>query len=149
MAQCRARTIEGLRLRQRYIDNRIDELEELAIRRLLVKIVGLVANRVTPTALHPMIVVVEHFLERAAINHGLIALETFALFALERLDRDGTKLDSLHGPPRLRVAFQDLDSVKPGVLESCEKTFFGERAGNATAPKLRIVLQLLRALLRR
>src|SRR6266566_8199235 len=97
------------------------------VRSFLVKVVGLVANGITLSALHPMIVVIEHFLERTAINHGLIALETFALFPFERLDRYGTKLDPLHRPPRIRIALENLDSVKPSGFESGEKTFFGQR----------------------
>ena len=72
-----------------------------------------------------MIVVIEHFFERPAINHGLIPLETIALFSFERLDCDGTKFDSLHRAPRLDSALQDSDSIKSGVLESGEKTVFG------------------------
>ena len=71
---------------QRHIDNRIDKLKELTIRRFLVEVVSFVADRVAFAALHPMIVVIEHFLEWAAINHGLIPFEAFALFALECFD---------------------------------------------------------------
>ena len=74
-----------------------------------------------------MIVVVEHFLERAAIDHGLVSLETVALLSFERLDGNGAKLDPLHCVPRARVSFQNLDSVKPGVFECLKKTFFGQR----------------------
>jgi len=94
-----ARTIERLCLVERNIDNRIDEFEELSIRRFLVEIVSLVADRVACSASHPMVVVIEHFLEWPAVNHCLIAFETFALFSFERLNRDGTKFDPLHGPP--------------------------------------------------
>ena len=112
MPQRSTRAIEWLRLGRRYVDNRIDQFEKLTIRRLFVKIVSLVANGITLAAFHPMIVVIEHFLERTALNHGLIALETFALFPFERLDRYGTKLDPLHRPPRIEIAFENLDSVK-------------------------------------
>src|SRR6266446_10100372 len=47
----------------------------------------------------------------------LIALETFALFSFERFDSQRAKLDSLNRPPRLGVAFQNLNSVKAGVRE--------------------------------
>src|SRR5438552_3983435 len=102
MTHRRARTIERLRLIQWNIDNGIDEVEEIAIRRFVVEIVGLIANGVTLAALHSMIVVVEHFLEWPAINRGLVALKTFALLSFERLDRDRTKFDPLDGAPRLR-----------------------------------------------
>ena len=91
-----------------------------------------------------MVVVVEHFFKWTAVNHGLIALETFALFAFKRLDRDGAKFNSLHSAPRLRIAFQDLNSVEPRILERSEKAFLSERARNAAAPKLGIVLHFLR-----
>src|SRR4029450_4196154 len=115
MSQGSARTIEQLRFGQRYIGDRIHELEELPIGRLLIEIVSLVANSVTLAAFHSMIVVVEHFLEGAAINHRLIALEAFPLFAFKRLDSHGTKLDPLHCAPRLGVPLQDLNSIKAGV----------------------------------
>ena len=105
MPQCRARAIERLGLFERYIDNRINKIEELPIRRLFVEIVSLVADGITLAAFHPVIVVVEHFLERPAINHSLIALETFALLALERLNRHGAKLDPLHSAPWLCAPF--------------------------------------------
>src|SRR5436190_11103712 len=124
MSQTSARAVEWLRVGQRYIDQRIDEFEKLTIRRFLVKIVGLVANGVAFAALRPVIVVIEHFFERPAINHGLIPLETIALFSFERLNRDRTKFDSLHCAPRLRSAFQDLDSIKAGILERGEKGVF-------------------------
>src|SRR5439155_20258700 len=107
MAQRSPRTIKLLGFGQRYIDNRIDEFEELAIGRFPVEIVSLIANRVAPAAFHSVIVVVEYFVEWPAINHGLVALETFALFSFERFDRDRAKLDPLHRTPRLRVSFQD------------------------------------------
>src|SRR5206468_5663782 len=117
MPQRCARAIERLRLAQRNIDKRIDKLEELAIRRFLIKIVSLVTDSVTLAALHSMVVVVEYFLERAAINYGLVPLETFALLSFERLDGNGTKLDPLHCAPRLRVPFQNLNSVKSGAFK--------------------------------
>src|SRR5437899_7063485 len=75
MPQGCAGAIEWLRISQRYIDNWIDELEKIAIRRLFVEIVGLVADGVTLPAFHSVIVVIQHFLERPAINYGLITLE--------------------------------------------------------------------------
>ena len=91
-----------------------------------------------------MIVVIEHFFERAAINHCLISFETFALFSFERFDRNRAELDSLNRAPRSHIALQDLDSVKACVLKCGEKILFHERAGNATCPKLRIILHFLR-----
>src|SRR5215469_15764537 len=87
MPQRSTRAIERLRFFERNIDNRIDELEEVTIWRFLVEIVGLVANRVAFAALHPMIVVIQHFLKRSSIDDRLIALKTFALFPFERFDR--------------------------------------------------------------
>src|SRR5712691_10382779 len=101
MAQRSAGTIKRLRFSQWKIDNRVDELEEFLVGRFLIKIVGLVAYGVALAALHPVIVVIEHFLKRAAVNHRLIALETFALFSFEGFDRDRAKFDSLDGAPRI------------------------------------------------
>ena len=75
-----------------------------------------------------MTIVVEYFLERPAINHGLVSLVTFALFSFERLDRERTKLDSLNCSPWINIAFQYLDSIKAGVLERSQKSLLGERA---------------------
>ena len=103
MTQRRAGAIERLGFGQRHIDNRIDEIEELPIRRFPVEVVSLVANGVALPTLHPMIIIVEHLLERAAINYRLVALEAFALFPFERFHRDRAKLDSLDGAPRIDV----------------------------------------------
>src|SRR5207249_2028746 len=144
MPQHGARAIKRVRLGERYVRNRIDEFKELAIRRFLVEMVGLVANGVTLAALHPMVVVVEHFLERAAINYRLIALEAFALFSFEGFHRNRAKLDSLDGAPRIDVPLENLDSVKAGLLECSQKTVFSKGAGDAAAPKLWIVLHFFR-----
>src|SRR5947208_8221988 len=93
-----------------------------------------------------MIVVVEHLLEWAAIYHGLVAFETFALFPLKRFDRYGTKFNSLNCAPWIGVALENLDSIEASLFKRGEETVFGERTGNAAAPKLRIALHLLRHL---
>src|SRR5258708_12054276 len=95
MPQGSARAIKRFRLVQRHIDDGIDKFEELAIRRFLVKIVSLVADCVAPAALHPMIVVIEHFLKGPAIDHGLVAFETFSLFPFVRFNSNGPKSASL------------------------------------------------------
>ena len=89
---------------ERNVHNRIDELEKLPIWRLLVEIISLIANGIALAALHPVIVVIKNFLEWPAINDRLIALETFALFSLKRLDGYRSELNALHRPPWLRVA---------------------------------------------
>lgn len=98
-ARC-VRAIKRFRVRQRSIVERFDEFEKSSIGRLAIKIVGLVANGITHSAFHAVIVVVEHFLERATINDGLIALEARPLFALESLYRDGTKFNPFDRLPR-------------------------------------------------
>src|SRR5439155_5638093 len=124
MPQRSTRAIKSLRLGRRHIDNRIDQFEKFTIRSFLVKVVRLVANCVTLAAFHSMIVVIEHFLERAAVDHGLVPLETFALFPFERLECYGTKLDPLHRPPRIEIALENLDSVKTRPFKRGEQTFF-------------------------
>src|SRR5437879_6447429 len=44
----------------------------------------------------------------------------------------------------MNISFENLNSVESCILKGCEKAFFSERAGNAAAPKLRIILHLLR-----
>src|SRR6266576_2751781 len=83
-----ARAIERLCFGQRHMDDWLNEFKELTVGRLSVKSVSLVANGVALAALHPMIVVIENFSERTAINHRLITLETFTLFSFERFDRN-------------------------------------------------------------
>src|SRR6266480_5475428 len=112
MPQCGTRTIEWFGLIERYLDDRIDELKEGAIGDFLVKIISLITNSVALAALHPMAVVIEHFLEWPAINHCLITLKTFALFSFECLDSDGTEFDSLHGTQRLGIALENLNPVE-------------------------------------
>lgn len=68
MPQRSAGAVERPRFFERNIDNRIDELEEVTIWRFLVEIVCLVANGVTLAAFHPVIVIIQHFLERTAVN---------------------------------------------------------------------------------
>src|SRR5215468_8591600 len=104
-----AGTVKGLGFAQRDILERLDKLKELAIRRLAIEIVSLVTNRVAHSALHSMIIVVEHFAEGPAINHRLVTLEAWPLFALEGFDRDRTKLNAFHRLPWLLVSLQNLN----------------------------------------
>ena len=71
-----------------------------------------------------MIVIIQHFAKRSAINHRLVTLEARTLFAFEGFDRDRPKLNSFHGLPRFLIAFEDLDSVETSIAESLEKSFF-------------------------
>src|SRR6516225_1217351 len=91
-----------------------------------------------------MSVVIEHFLERAAINHGLVSLEAVPLFSLERFDCYRTKLNPFNCSPRIDIAFENLNSIKASILKRDQKTFLCERTRNAAAPKFRIVLHFLR-----
>src|SRR5437667_63793 len=123
--------------------HRIERFAKLSVWSFLVEIVGLVANGVAPAAFHSVIVVIDHFLERPTINYRLVALETFALLSFECFDGDGTKFDSLHRAPRIDIAFENLNSVKAGLLERGQKTFFRQGARNAAAPKFGVVLHFL------
>src|ERR1051326_4503769 len=89
-----------------------------------------------------MAVVVEDLLERAFVDHGLIAFETKSFFAFERLDGDGAKLDPLHSAPGFVVTLENANAVKACLLECLEKQILTERAADAAAPEFGIVLQL-------
>src|ERR1041385_1118645 len=135
MTFCRPRTIERLRFVQRHFVQRLDKFEELPIWRFSIKIVSLVANSITPTALHPMVIVVEHFLERPFVNHRLVSLHARPLFSLERFDRDRAKLDSFDGLPRLLIALENLHAIESRRGECREKPFLRQRPRDAAAPK--------------
>ena len=83
-----------LGFRQRDPLERFDEFKAVAVRRLLKELKGFIAHRVALTALESVVIVVENFLKRAAVDHGLLAFEAITLFALERLDRHGTEFDA-------------------------------------------------------
>src|SRR2546423_1257308 len=140
MPQRCARTIERFGLGQRKLDNWFDELEGFVVGRFPIKIIGLVANGVALAAFHSVVVVVENLLEWPAINHRLIALETFPLFSFERFDGYRAKFNSLHRSPRFRVAFSNANAIKPGGLERRHETLFRECAGDTAAPKFRVAL---------
>src|SRR5256885_3388828 len=67
-----------------------------------------------------------------------------AWFAFVGGDGHGAKFDPLNRSPRTFIALQDLHSVKARLREGLQESLLGERAGNATAPKLRVALQMLR-----
>src|SRR5204863_5222624 len=115
--------------------------------RLPIKIVGLVANRITHSPLHSVVVVVQHFTKRSAIDHRLVPLKTGTLFPFEGLDCNRPKFYPCDRLPWLFVTFEDLDSVKSGVTKCLQKSFCRQRAGNATAPKFGIILEVLGHLL--
>src|SRR5437879_1195453 len=123
---------------------RVNEREVLAIRLSLVELIRLVADRIASPTLHTMAVIVEYFLERAEIDDCLVALEAWTLFAFECPHGHGTELDALNSAPRFFVALENLNAIKAAVAERLQKSFFGKRAADATAPKLRVVLQVLR-----
>src|SRR5437899_11631573 len=89
-----------------------------------------------------MVVVIQHFRERPAVNHRLVTLETLALFSLERLNGNGAKLNSLDRAPGIDIALENANAVKTGILKCPNEFLFRERAGNAAAPALGIALRL-------
>src|SRR5437773_4886578 len=99
MAEAGAPAIERLGLLEWNLRARVNKGEMLAIWLPLVKLIGLVADRVASPAFQAMAVVVEYFLEWSEIEDGLIALEARTLFAFERLQRHRVKLDSLDCAP--------------------------------------------------
>ena len=75
MAEAGAPAIERLGLLEWNLRARVNKGEMLAIWLPLVKLIGLVADRVASPAFQAMAVVVEYFLEWSKIEDGLIALE--------------------------------------------------------------------------
>src|SRR6266404_1915692 len=142
MTQRGARTVERFRFVERDWSQRFDELEGGGVGSLAIDVVGLVADGIAPAAFHPVVIVVEHFLERAFVDHSLVALDTRSLFAFESFDRHGTELDSFHRLPRLLIAVEDLHAVEAGGGEGGNETFLGQRSRYAAAPKLEIALQV-------
>src|SRR6266446_830837 len=133
-----------LGLLKRNFFERFDEGEEMLVRFLSIKLEALIAYSVAFAAFHPMAIVVEHFLERAEINDGLVPLEAGALLSLERLHGQGAELDAFNSAPGFLVPLENLNAVKARVGKRLEKTLLSQRAGNATAPQFRIILQMFR-----
>jgi len=88
-----------------------------------------------------VVVVIEHFLEWAFVDDGLVAFDARPLFSFECFDRYRTKLDAFDCLPGLLVALENLDAIEAGGGERGHESFLRQRTGNAAAPKLRIVLQ--------
>src|SRR5262249_50760229 len=122
---------------------RINEIEIIAVWRLLEKLIRLVTHRVALSAFHPVPVIVQHRLERPLVNHRLLALETRALLALEGPHRYRPKLNALHRAPRIRVALQNFNPVETRALECLQKARLRQCPRNAAAPQLGIGLHLL------
>src|SRR6266852_3652364 len=141
MAQPHLPADEWLGLCQRNLDARVNELEELAVGRLLEELISLIADRVALAAFHAVMVVVQHLLEGAFVNDRLLALEARALLAFERLHGHRSEFDPPHDAPRRGVALQNLNAIKTGVHEGLEETALGQRARDAAGPQLGIVLQ--------
>ena len=126
MAESGARAIEWFRIGHWHFDAWVDEFERLVVGRLFVELIGLVADCVPDSTDQTMPVVIENFAKRSFVNNRLIAFETGALFSFECLHRDGAEFDSTHDTPRLRVAFEDLNSIKSRFAERGEKSRFGQ-----------------------
>src|SRR5713101_4017587 len=109
--------VEWLGLFQRNLHARVNELEELGVGRLLEELISLIADRVALAAFHAVVVVVQDLLERPLVNDRLLALETRALLAFERLHGHCPKLDPPHDAPGRGVALQNLNAIKAGVHE--------------------------------
>src|SRR5439155_15757213 len=103
MPQPHSAAIKRFRLFRRNRSERIYERENALVGLLLVELIGLIANCVTPAAFHPMPVVIEHLFERPKVNHRLIALEARSLLAFECLHRDRAEFDPFHGAPRFFI----------------------------------------------
>src|SRR5438105_84435 len=143
VTQRSSRAIERLGFLYRDRRERMDELEGAGIRRLAIDVISLVADGIAPAAFHPVIVVIQDFLEGTFVDHCLVALDAWSLLSLEGFNGHRAKLDSFHRLPRWFIAFQNLDTVESRRRKCGEKSFLGQRTGNAAAPQLRIVLQML------
>src|SRR5687767_12762395 len=131
MAKLTGLASEWLRFLQRNPGARIDELKMLPVGLLAIKLIRLVAHGIAESAFQSMAVIVQHFLEWPFVNHCLVALEAFALLALERFNRQRTKFDPVDGLPRLRVALQDARAIKAGVQKSADEILFRQCARDA------------------
>ena len=100
----------------------------------------LVADRHPRAARVDMAVVVFDLLERAAIDHGLIAFEAGALFALVSHDGHRSELDAFDRAPRVTLPFDDLDAMKASFFKCRQELVFAERTRDAARPKLRVAL---------
>jgi hypothetical protein len=134
--------VERLRLVWRNLLARLNEREVLAIRLFFIELTSLVANGVTLPTLHAMVVIIEDLLERAKIYHGLVTLKARALLAFEGTHGYGAEFDSLNRAPRIVIALENLNAVETGLNECFKKIALCERAADATAPELRVVLQM-------
>src|SRR5580704_18306870 len=90
-----------------------------------------------------MPVVIFDLAPRSAIDDRLVAVEASTLLAFERAHRERAKLDSFDGTPRNGVALEDLDAVKARLFEGAEELVLFQCARHASAPELRIVLQMV------
>src|SRR4051794_13141315 len=106
---------------------RFDEFEVFPVRLLFQARESLVADGMSPAPLEAMIIVIENFPKWALVHHRLLPLGAVAWPAFPRLDGQGAELKAAHRALWLRVALQDSDSVKAGVLKRSKKSFLGER----------------------
>src|SRR5437879_4603296 len=141
--QCAAGARERRRFFERDQDAGRDELEMRSVRLFTVNQVGLLANRSTDAAPQDVPVVIFHLQEWPSINDGVFMILARTLIALVGCDRDVSKFDTLDRPPRRLLALKKGDAVEAGLLECLQKYVFPEGAGDASAPKVGVRLEMV------
>ena len=71
-------------------------------------------------------IVVEHLLERPAVDDRLAALEARTLLALESFNRQRAELDPFDCAPGLRATLEQTHAVEAGALEGRQETLLSE-----------------------
>src|SRR5579864_6195377 len=142
MAEAVARAIKRVRVLQRDGLQRHHGDDGAGVGFGGVDAISFLAHRHRLAAYQRVAVVIFHLAPRTAVDDRLIAVPARAFLALHRAHGDRAELDSLHRPPRLRVALYDLDPVKAGLLECGEERALFHRAGYASAPQLGVVAQM-------
>src|SRR5258708_10954315 len=121
---------------------RRNEREGIVIWSLRIKIERFFADGNAHSAAQHLAVIVNHLPERSLINHGLLLLPAFTLFALVGSDGHAAKFDPFDGAPRVLLAVENLNAVESGVFERVEEKVFAERPGDATAQEVGVLQKL-------
>jgi hypothetical protein len=139
-----ARAIKKAGLAERHFLPRRNWNELALVRRPRIEVERLVAHGDAHTARQSVPIIVDHLLPRAAIDHRLVALDTGPFLAFIGGYGGGAELNSFDRLVGFRAQFLDLDAVKLGFFESAQESLLLKSAGNAGAPKIPVLRQMLR-----